>query len=94
MMSRHRPTPFDILTFYSAGVGVATVIFVHAHRLGPLIELNVLWLACLALIYWRARSTGGRLLNLHAGFFYGGSLALYLIGLLLSCVYFVVYGAH
>jgi hypothetical protein len=89
-----RPTPFDIPSFFSAGVGVATVIFVHSHRVGPLIELNALWLAYLAIIYWRARATDGKLLNLPAGFFHGDAIASCLLGLLLSSVYFVVYDAH
>jgi hypothetical protein len=94
MISRRQPTPFDILMVLSTGCGVATVVYVHSHQSGSLIEWNALWLACLAVIHWRARISGGKLLNLPAGFFYVGAIAFYLMGLLLSCVYVVVYGAH
>lgn len=94
MIVHSRPTPLDIPAFFSVGVGVATVVFVHSHRVGSLIELNALWLAYLALIYWRGRTTDGQLLNLPAGYFYGGAITSYLLGLLLSSVYFAVYGAN
>lgn len=94
MITHGRPTPFDIPGFFSVGVGVATVTFVHAHRVEALLGWNAAWLVYLALIYWRARSTDGKLLNLPAGLFYGDAIIMYLMGLLLTSVYYVVYGAH
>lgn len=94
MIMHSRPTPLDVPGFFSIGVGVATVVLVHSHRVELLIELNALWLAYLVLVYWRARSTDGKLLNLPAGFFCGDAIASYLLGLLFSSVYFVVYGVN
>jgi hypothetical protein len=92
MNYRRGLTPLDIPTFFSACAGVATVVLVHSHQVGTLIELNVLWLAYLALIHLRARAIDGSLLDLPAGFFCGDAIASYLLGLLLSSVYYVVYG--
>ncbi len=94
MITHGRPTPFDIPAFFSVAVGIATVNFVHAHRLEALLGWNAAWLVYLALIYFRARATGGKLLNVPAGFFYGDAIVMYLMGLLLASVYYVVYAAH
>jgi hypothetical protein len=91
MASRGHPTPFDPPTFFSAITGIATVALTHSHRIVPLIEVNVAWLAYLALIHWRARATGGKLLDVPVGFLYGIAVASWFLGLLLSAVYFVVY---
>ena len=92
MASRGRATPFDIPTFFSAITGFATVSLTHSHRVVPLVEVNIAWLAYLALIHWRARASGGKLLDIPAGFFYGIAIASWFLGLLLSAVYFAVYG--
>jgi len=94
MASRGHLTPFDPPTFFSAITGVATVSLTHSHRVIPLIEVNVAWLAYLALIHWRARAVGGNLLGVPAGFLYGIAIASYFLGLLLSAVYFALYGGN
>jgi hypothetical protein len=80
--------------FYSVGTGIATVTLIHSHRVVPLLGVNLLWFTYLALIHGRACATEGKLLNVPAGFFYGVAVACYLLGLLLSSVYFTVYGAN
>ncbi len=94
MITHGRPTPFDIPGIFSVAIGVATVNFVHAHRIAALLGWNAAFLVYLVLIYFRARATSGKLLNVPAGLFYGDAIAMYLMGLLLTSVYYVVYAAH
>ena len=93
-MRGKRATPFDLLAFCSIGVGVGTVVLTHSHSVTKLVGVNAIWLAYLGLIYWRARSNEGKLLNIPAGFLYGTAVGSYLVGLLLCGVYYTVYGAN
>jgi hypothetical protein len=88
---RKRLTPSDIPSFFGGAVGVLTVAYVHNHNVPRLITLNALWLLSLALIFLRSRYRGGKLLNFPAGLYYGCGIAFYMIGLLMACVYYVVY---
>lgn len=86
-----RLSPTDVPTFFSGLVGVLTVKFVHDHNIEHLIELNLLWLAWLGLLLLRAKFRGGKILNTESGVYQGFGIAFYLVGLLMACVYYLVY---
>ncbi|HZV35270.1 MAG TPA: hypothetical protein VFB72_11910 [Verrucomicrobiae bacterium] len=90
---RQRLSPTDVPTFFSAIAGLFTVKLIHAHDVTRLIVLNVLWLAWLGLISLRAKFHGGKLLSFDCGLYQGFAIAFYLLGLLMACVYYLVYYA-
>lgn len=90
---RGRLSPTDVPTFFSGIAGLFTVKLIHTHDVRKLIVLNVLWVAWLGLILLRARFRGGKLLSFECGLYQGFAIAFYLLGLLMACVYYLVYYA-
>jgi hypothetical protein len=88
---RHSLSPTDVPAVFSALIGIFTVRLVHSHNIERLIEVNLAWLAWLGLIYLRAKMNGGKILNHESGLYYGFAVAHYLLGLLMACVYYLVY---
>ncbi|HWF20401.1 MAG TPA: hypothetical protein VG754_14110 [Verrucomicrobiae bacterium] len=87
----HKLSPTDVPFFFSGFIGVYTVKLVHAHDLQHLIEVNVLWLVWLVLLYWRAKARAGKILGMQVGVYSGFGIASYFVGLLMACVYYLVY---
>ena len=84
--SYRRLTPGSFHGFFSTGVGVFTVDFVHRHQLGPLVTIHAIWLASMYFIHVRAQSGRGQFLGTNVRVYYGFGVALYIFGVLLAAL--------